>query len=130
MSYRKLQIWQLARTLTTDIHKMSLSLPKFELYEEGSQIRRSIKSVRSDIVEGYGRRKYKNDYIRFIVFALSSNDETIDHLEILYETGSLQDEEQYKAYHKRLQQLGIKINNFLQSLEKDITNLKTEIKRY
>lgn len=118
MSYRKLQIWQLARTLTTDIHKMSLSLPKFELYEEGSQIRRSIKSVRSNIVEGYGRRKYKNDYIRFIVFALSSNDETIDHLEILYETGSLQDEELYKAYHKRLQQLGIKINNFLQSLEK------------
>jgi hypothetical protein len=39
MSYRKLEIWQLARQLVIDIHKMSLNkLPKFELYEEGSQI--------------------------------------------------------------------------------------------
>ncbi|WP_245539737.1 four helix bundle protein [Psychroflexus tropicus] len=47
-----------------------------------------MKSVRSNIVEGYGRRRYKNDHIRFIVYALSSNDETVDHLEMLYETGS------------------------------------------
>ena len=30
MSYRTLEIWQLARTLAVDIHKMSLAkLPKF-----------------------------------------------------------------------------------------------------
>jgi len=55
---------------------MSLELPKFEMYEEGSQIRRSSKSVKSNLVEGYGRRIYKNEYIRFITFALASNDET------------------------------------------------------
>jgi len=44
---------------------MSLTLPRFELYETGSQIRRSSKSIRSNIVEGYGRRRYKFDYIRF-----------------------------------------------------------------
>jgi four helix bundle protein len=55
MSYRNLEIWQVARALTVDIHRMTLQeLPKFELYEEGSQIRRSKKSVRSNIVEGYG----------------------------------------------------------------------------
>jgi four helix bundle protein len=58
---------------------MSLKLPKFEMYETGSQIRRSSKSVRSNIVEGYGRRRYRNDYIRFITYALASNDETTDH---------------------------------------------------
>jgi hypothetical protein len=53
MSYRELEIWQLARTLTTDIHRMTIrDLPKFEMYEEGSQIRRAMKSVRSNIVEG------------------------------------------------------------------------------
>ena len=45
---------------------MSLDLPKFEMFEEGSQIRRSSKSVRSNIVEGYGKRHYKNDFIRFL----------------------------------------------------------------
>ena len=118
MSYKKLQIWELSRTLVIDIHKMSLALPTFEKYEEGSQIRRSSKSVKSNIVEGYGRRRYKADHIKFIVYSLSSNDETIDHLETLFETNSLTDENIYKDLHDRLRKLGIKINNFLQSLEK------------
>ncbi len=47
MSYKKLQIWQEARSLVNDIHNITRKkLPKFELYEEGSQIRRSIKSVK------------------------------------------------------------------------------------
>ena len=50
MSYKKLEIWQLARELVIDIHKMTLTkLPKFEMFEEGSQIRKSSKSVRSTI---------------------------------------------------------------------------------
>ncbi|KJJ39675.1 four helix bundle protein [Aequorivita vladivostokensis] len=119
MSYRNLQIWQLARLLVIDVHNMSLNLPVFEKFEVGSQIRRSVKSVKSNIVEGYGRRRYKQEYIRFMVFALSSNDETIDHLETLYETKSLKNEELYQDLHKRTKQLGIKINNFLQSIEKN-----------
>ena len=95
---------------------MSLELPQFELYETGSQIRRSAKSVRSNIVEGYGRRAYKNDYIRFLTIALSSNDETIDHLETLYETGSLKNKEVFKSIHKESTILGKMINNFLKSI--------------
>ncbi len=90
MSYKKLDVWQQSRELVIDIHKMTLhELPKFEMYETGSQIRRSMKSVKSNIVEGYGRRYYKNEFIRFLIYALASNDETTDHLETLYETGSL-----------------------------------------
>ena len=75
---------------------MSLSeLPKFEMYEIGSQIRRSSKSVKSTIVEGYGRREYKQDFIKFLIYAQASNDETIDHLETLYVTKSLTNEEIY-----------------------------------
>ena len=43
--YEKLDIYKLAKELAVEIHKMSLLLPKWELYEEGSQIRRSAKSV-------------------------------------------------------------------------------------
>ncbi len=119
MSYRKLEIWQGARELVIDIHKMTLKeLPKFEIYEEGSQIRRSIKSTRSTIVEGYGRRRYKQDYIRFLTYSIASCDETTDHLETLYETGSLRDKVLYKSLHARLQTLGKKINRFIQSVEK------------
>ena len=119
MSYKKLTIWQEARELVIDIHKMTLNkLPHFELYEEGSQIRRSIKSVKSNIVEGYGRRRYKQDFIRFLTYSLASCDETTDHLETLYETESLKDDTLYSDLHNRLQSLGKKINLFLQSVEK------------
>lgn len=119
MSYKKLVIWQNARELVLDIHKMTLNKwPQFELYEEGSQIRRSIKSVKSNIVEGYGRRRYKQEFIRFLTYSLGSCDETTDHLENLYETESLKDGVLYQNLHERLQTLGKKINLFIQSVEK------------
>jgi four helix bundle protein len=117
MSYRNLEIWQMARDLSRDVHLMTLErLPKFEMFEEGSQIRRSCKSVRSNIVEGYGRRDYKNDFIRFLTYALASCDETTDHLECLFETGSLTDSLLFESLRSRLDILGRKINLFRQSV--------------
>ena len=40
MSYRTLEIWQMARTLVISIHEMTLTkLPKFAMFEEGSKHR-------------------------------------------------------------------------------------------
>jgi len=118
MSYRNLEIWKLAQTVSVDIHKMMLALlPKFEMYEEGSQIRRSSKSVRSNIVEGYGRRRYKQEFIKFLVYAHSSCDETIDHLETVFETGSLGNEQIFRDLSAQLDLLGRKISKFIDSVE-------------
>jgi four helix bundle protein len=117
MSYKKLEVWQLARELSIEIHEMTLMLPKFEQFEEAQQIRRSSKSVRSTIVEGYGRRFYKADFIKFIIYSLSSNDETIDHLEILFETKSLTDVQVYNTLHQKATLLGKKLNNFLRAIQ-------------
>lgn len=117
MSYQNLEIWQLARKASIDIHTMTLNkLPKFEMYEEGSQIRRSSKSVRSNIVEGYGRREYKQDFVLRLPYALASNDETIDHLDTLRETGSLEDEGVYTELREHLTHLGKKLNLFIQAV--------------
>ncbi len=119
MSYKSLEIWQRCRELTIDIHKMTINkLPKFEMFEGGSQIRKSIKSAKSTIVEGYGRRRYKQEYIRFLTYAIGSTDETIDHLETLFETESLKDEKLYKNLHKRLNILGKKLIRFLEAVER------------
>ena len=118
MSYRSLEIWKLARKQSIEIHEMSLLLPKFELYEVGQQIRRSCKSVRSSIVEGYGRKRYKADYVRFLVYAQASNDETINHLETLYETHSLTDSMRYDQLRQQAIQLGKMINTFIGVVEK------------
>src|SRR5882724_11549636 len=117
MSYKRLEIWQEAQELSIKIHEMSFTLPKFEQFEEAQQIRRSVKSVRSNIVEGYGRRRYKQDFIRFLTFAIASNDETTDHLETLFETKSLTDASFFNDARANLDELGRKLNRFLTSVE-------------
>ncbi|RJP61417.1 MAG: four helix bundle protein [Ignavibacteriales bacterium] len=124
MNYKDLEIWQLSRQLVIDIHKETLSLPKFEMFEEGSQIRRANKSTKSNIVEGYGLRRYKQEFIKHLTYALASNDETIDHLETLFETHSLNDEEKYNDLHSRLIILGKKLNNFIQPVEEGHLSVK------
>lgn len=118
MSYKKLEIWQLANEAVIMIHEMTLTkLPKFEMFEEGAQIRKSSKSVKATIVEGYGRKKYKAEFIKFLTYSLASNDETIDHLENLFNTKSLQDEQFYKIIHDKLEILGKKINLFRKGVD-------------
>jgi four helix bundle protein len=84
-TYEDLEIYRLSHDLAIEIHKVSLSLPKLKLYEEGSQLRRSAKAIPvNNIVEGFGRRRDKNEFIRFLTFALASCDETKEHLRSLY----------------------------------------------
>ena len=116
--YKKLRIWELARELVIEIHRMTLSaLPRFEMHEEGSQIRRSVKSVKSNIVEGYGRRRHKPEYIRFLDYAYASTLETIDHLETLNETESFRDTDLFTSLHERLTQLSKSIYLFTRGVE-------------
>ena len=118
MSYRKLEIYKIAHQLVIDIHIMTLtSLPKFEMFEEGCQIRRSSKSIKSNIVEGYGSRAYNNEYIRFLIFSIASNDESMDHLDNLFHTNSLRDKQLYEDLCERLDKLGRKLNLFIQSIK-------------
>ncbi len=115
-SYRDLEIYQLAYELAVKIHHMSLKLPKYELYEEGSQIRRSSKGIASCIVEGYGRRKYKKDFVKFLVYAQASCDETELHLNFIHNSGYIS-VQIYKELKEENDKLGRKINKFIQYVE-------------
>ncbi|MFC1488554.1 four helix bundle protein [Thermodesulfobacteriota bacterium] len=115
-SYKSLEIYQLALELAVEIHRISLSdLPKFEMYEEGGQIRRSSKSVVSNIVEGYGRKYYKNEFVKFLTYALASCDETKAHLEMLDKTESLS-KPFFDAVYDRYKELGAKLFKFRQTV--------------
>ncbi len=116
-SYKDLEIYQIAHSLAVEIHDMSLKLPKFEMFEEGSQIRKSSKSVASNIVEGFGRKRYQADYVKFLVYAHASCDETKEHLELLFETKSLTNEKSYSYFMEECDKLSRKINKFLQAFK-------------
>jgi four helix bundle protein len=116
-SYKDLEIYLESKRLAIEVHKLALTLPKFELYEEGSQIRRSSKSITSMIVEGYGRRRYKADFIKYLVFSHAECDETIVHLDFLFETQSVKNETHYNTLKSDYEILSKKINNYIKWVE-------------
>ncbi|MCT2562131.1 four helix bundle protein [Chryseobacterium herbae] len=111
MSYRNLDIYKTAFELFLKTHKATFLLPKYELFELGSQLRRSADSVVTNIVEGYGRSSYKNEYIRFLIYSHASNDETINHIEkimALYPDKAAE----FEILRNEYNTLGGKINNY------------------
>jgi len=116
--YQRLEVWQLARDLSVDIHRMTLEqLPRFEMHEVGSQVRRSAKSIRANIVEGYGKRRYKLEFLRHLTYALGSAQETLDHLDTLHETGSLPSEELHAELTSLTRLLIAKLTTFTRGVE-------------
>ncbi|MEK6570705.1 MAG: four helix bundle protein, partial [Bacteroidota bacterium] len=72
------------------------NLPRFEMYEEGSQIRRSVMSVPGAIVEGYCLRRHPNEFLQYLHRAFASCEETKLHLGILFEPRSFEDQALYQ----------------------------------
>jgi four helix bundle protein len=115
-SYRDLDIYNLAFEFAIEVHTISLKLPKFEMYEQGSQVRRSSKSIKDNIVEGYGRRRYKQDFIKFLVYAHASLLECLSQLELidqLYKIAEIKD------LIKKYEILGAKLFTFIEYVEQN-----------
>ena len=116
-NYRDLDIYKLSFELSIRVHKLSLKLPKFELYEQGSQVRRSSKSIKDQILEGYGRRRYKADFIKFLVYSQASNDECTGQIETIIEL--YPEIREWKELLPEFDILGKKINKYIQYVEKN-----------
>ena len=115
-SYKDLDIYNLAFQYSIEVHHASLKMPKFELYEQGSQVRRSSKSVKDTIIEGYGRRKYKLDFIKFLTYSHASLLACKEQLETIQE---LYDIPEVPELITKYDGLGAKIFTFIQYVEKN-----------
>lgn len=66
----------------------------------------------ANIVEDYGRNRYKQEYIRFLVFSRSGNNETMLHL---FEMIELYPEvnEPFKDLYGQYDIIGARINTYI-----------------
>lgn len=118
-SYKDLDIYNLSLSLFYKTYGVSLKLSKHELYELGSQIRRSSDSVVTNIVEGYGRRRYKQDFIKFLTYSHASNLETLK-LVVLYPDMA----NEMVLLQKEYDQLGAKLFSFMRYVENNWNKLE------
>ncbi|MBK9291874.1 MAG: four helix bundle protein [Bacteroidetes bacterium] len=115
--YKDLEIFRISFDLAVSVHKMSLQLPAYEKFELGSQIRRSSKSIYAQIAEGYGRRRYKQDFIKFLTNALASGDECISHIMMINQL--YPEQTAWEDLLESYEMLGRKINKYIQYVENE-----------
>jgi four helix bundle protein len=90
--YRDLKVYQLAYKLAMEIFNESKSFPKEERYSLTDQIRRSSRSVATNIAEGYRKRRYQNMFISKMADADSEMAETQVWLDFAYDCNYLSEE--------------------------------------
>lgn len=62
-SHKELEVYQLAFKLAMEIFEMSKSFPIEERYSLTNQIRRSSRSVATNIAEGFRKRRYEKAFV-------------------------------------------------------------------
>jgi four helix bundle protein len=78
-------------------------------------MRRSSKSVKDQIAEGYGRRRYKLEYIKFLIYSQSSCDEVSSQIEMVIELYPALNE--FPDLLTEYNDLGRRINTYIKYVE-------------
>ncbi len=86
-----LEVYKRLFKLALEVHDLTMAFPKFEMYELGSQLRRSSNSPPANVAEGFGN-KHTNIYVECISRAQGEIRETKHHLRIAYRKRYLSEE--------------------------------------
>ena len=75
-SFKDLIVFQKAYKLSMEIFELSKGFPKEEKYSLTDQIRRSSRSVTSNIAESWAKRRYEKSFVNKLTDSLGEENET------------------------------------------------------
>jgi len=115
--FRNLIVYKKAFALAMDIFNISKEFPKHELYSLTSQIRKSSRSVCSNIGEGYRKRLYEAHFISKSSDADMENTETQVWLDFAFACEYIT-KETFANLNNRSEEIGRLLNHMMQHPEK------------
>ena len=74
--YRNLEVYKLFYKIAIEIFEETKKFPKEEKYSLTDQIRRSSRSVPTNIAEAWGKRMYRNDFVHKLSNSYAEANET------------------------------------------------------
>lgn len=113
--YKKFKVWETAHKLTIDIYKITKGFPEDEKYGLISQIRRSVSSIPTNIVEGCGQLGNGN-LIRFLGIAKGSAFE-LEYQLLLSKDLNYIDNKEYNELNESIQKIISMLTNLIKSLK-------------
>ncbi len=114
-TFRDLKVWQRAHELVLAVYAVTKQFPDDERYGITSQIRRSVSSIATNIVEGC-KRNGKKEFLYFLNISDTSVEETKYHLLLSRDLGYLANSE-YERLLDLCNQVGRMLNALQKSLE-------------
>jgi len=117
-SFEELEVWKKARELKIEILQLVKTFPPEERFNLTDQLKRSSRSVPSQIAEGHGRRTFP-DRLRFSIIARGSLAETLNHLIDASDSGYITNE-QLKYFRDKVYEVERLLNGYINYLEKNI----------
>ena len=108
-SVRDLEVYQKAFGAAMEIYELSKSFPKEELYSLTDQIRRSSRSVCSNLSEGWRKRRYKAVFLNKLTDAGQEAGETQTWLEFAFHCKYI-DEETLQRLDERYEHIFAMLN--------------------
>jgi four helix bundle protein len=117
-SFEDLDVYRKLVELHLEVHQATLEFPKYEMYELGSQVRRSSNSIPANLAEGWNN-KHSNMYLEGINRALGELRETRHHLQMAFRKGHIS-EEIATSLLKRYDECGRMLRGLEQSVEQSI----------
>ena len=118
MKVEDLEVYKKLFRLTLQVHELSMDYPYFELFELGSQTRRSSNSAGANLAECFGN-KHTNIYLEGISHALGEIRETKHHLKLAYHKQYITKQELMKLIEGYTE-----CSKMLYGLEKSLKNTK------
>lgn len=115
-TFEDLEVYQKSLQLHLEINDLTLAFPKFEMYELGSQLRRSSNSIPANLAEGWNN-KHMNIYLEGINRAQSELRETQHHVHVAYKKGYIT-QQKYEALKERYNECGRMLRGLERSLER------------
>ena len=116
--FQKLDIYQLALDLVKDSYSLTRTFPAEERFALVPQMNRAVVSVPSNIAEGISRGTRK-DQVHFLNISYGSLMELACQSDISCMLGYITDR-QRKELSAKINNLAIKINNFVSYIRKEI----------
>jgi len=117
MDFKNLLAYKKAFKLAMDIFNITKSFPKEERYSLTDQIRRSSRSVCSNIAESYRKRRYIKHFISKLTDADGENSETSVWLDFSYDCHYI-DSDIHLDLRKKCAEVGKLINHMINNPEK------------
>ncbi len=126
--FEDLQIWVIARKLTSQVYAVSNGGSFVKDYGLKDQIRRASASIMANIAEGYERRSDR-EFLRFLDIAKGSCGEVRSHLYIALDAGYLS-QEQFEYFRREYFGLMGMIASFSKSVSANANSLYEERAEY